>query len=390
MVSADEPASSEGPGDSAFGGQIEYSHDYLSKDGGTVKSAYCGHARQSAKPDWLSRAKRRGSKLPDPPPLSPLSRQSVPLNHGSLPKSAAASFSFGLSTGNGVPVSPLSQGAGPSSRFIGHAGVVGTVPPHLAAHELNHTMGIPISGDLMQQPAYIGLPPNSVLPGVPTNAFDKQAGKGGAMNPHQVRGVPQGGNGIVNGNHPGLAGPLYSGPGALDVSVLGSASSIPMQTSMRPYRGDGERVIGQRNASPMVPLAPGMTQHMYARGGPGQGESITGRHGEASLPATALNCRAGHVGELARPGVLSVTNGEQVPSRPTGVAIGGSAGGDELSSGNADLGLEFASENFGFDIDAIVDDNSLPPQGLSVGRPPSAAAAKRYVPASSQHPKGFY
>lgn len=357
--SVDEQIASE-PGADNYGGNVDCAHYYLHQEGTTVFCGHCGNLRSTANPDWLTRVKRRGHKMPVDM-RSPVS----PPNLGMTPPTSVRPPVMGNSMLQSNP--PLSS-LGGQSRGVNH--MPARVPPALVGalpigqQPMGLTGGMPIGPPQMTYMHHHQLPVSGPVPMV------KRSKPGGATQ-HRSRARPHDLNASVGLENLNRGSTLY-GRNPMGAASLGMASSANMRYSQMGYQSDMVGSMDRQGASGIVPLSTGLpVSNMYGVSAGMRQRMPVSPVGTTSGTHHSLSLlRRSHIGTnqgmtMGMSGNTRAGNhaGNGVGSLATGV---GGMTGDDFTSESTDLGVEFASQNFGFDIDAIVDDNPEPPE-LKVG-----------------------
>lgn len=332
----------------------ECSHIYMFKEGTTVLCVRCGHLRNSMNPEWLAKVKRRGGRLPVEYDSSPSTAHTSPMMD-----IGGVSRIRGVNHGR-VMNDMLSSDQKLGGRFRRGGGIPGVG---------SHPQGLVSTGFMMPMVTMgrDGRPMNTL---VPAPANDSALHQGGV---HMM--VP-------------MIGPQHNTMGQ---------GHVGMKSPPAAHRARGRPHLGM-NSEPSNPhtvaaaaAAAGMDNHvvglnpgMYGTGGPSVSRSVAGTPGiniigsaglgmpGSAAAAAAIAAAGGSFGPLGTP-IIS-------PGQPAVSGVGGYSMGpmppfstnaarmspldcmqnEDVNAGGMDLGLDFANENFGFDIDAIVDDNPLP------------------------------
>lgn len=422
----DESISLDALGDvpSASGG---CSHFYLYKEGTTVICARCGHLRNSGNPEWLARVKRRGNKLPSE--INPVALTTV----GSAPD-LHATFAQSGGPGNGQNRSPHGNASG---MTLNDRNRLGRSHMQIGAHPLS-TQGFPLgtvngrdgaramamlgartnpnaaSMNMMvqlmqhqqhlqqqhyqpgqqqhhhspqQQPSSQHQHPQSRLAqsqghgGVSTshikaqNMHTPKSGHRSRSRPH-VSGVPAGVERLAGG----LTG-MYNGGLASARPLVGASHGLP---SSMPMPSNYVPASSVQSMPPGMNAAQSAQVHAYGIG------SASGIHLD---PKTGMAITA-DVGEYIHG--LRMESSAGVSASRSGLSSARVGGGRITTPEETGvLDHDFANENFGFDISAIVDDVPVaPPRPAKpigardvVGQVESATM---YAPSSHPHPNGYY
>lgn len=336
----------------------ECSHFYKFKEGTTVYCIRCGHLRTSVNPEWLARVKRRGARLPPEYETSSSTGQTSPVvdvggvsrirdvNHGrnmndmlSADQRAAGRFRRGegmggmnnhgqgmVSAGFMIPMVTMGRDGRPVNTLVPAAGHEGVV----------HQGGMPMVMPLMG-PQHNSIGQRQAVTKSPVTAHRGRGRPhlsmgGESNNAHAVAAAVAavGMDGHMVGLNAGMYGSSSGGgprgvPGTAGINIIGSA---------------GMGMVGSAAAAAAIAAAGGGFGPLR-----GPGLSPTGQGVVSNVSATV-----GY--PMAPMGTFNASDG-----RMSGLDCLPS---DDVNAGGMDLGLDFANENFGFDIDAIVDDNPLP------------------------------
>lgn len=340
-------------------GSGECSHIYMFKEGTTVLCIRCGHLRTSMNPEWLAKVKRRGGRLPAEYEMSPPTAQSSPMmdiggvsrirgvNHGrSMSDILAVDQRMGgrYRRGGGIPGGIGNHGQGlVSSGFMMPMVTMGR-----DGRPINTLVPAPTHDSVMHQG---GMPMMMPMLGAQHNAMGQgQVAMKSSPNAHRARGRPHLGMSAEPSNpHTVAAAAAVAG---MDSHVVG------LNAGMYAIGGPS----GVRNG--------GGASGINVMGSTGMGL------GGSAAAAAAIAAAGGSFGPLG--GAPNMSPGQPSVSR---VGVAGGYGmapmppfstgdaqmapldcmtSEDVNAGGMDLGLDFANENFGFDIDAIVDDNPMP------------------------------
>ncbi|CDF39250.1 unnamed protein product [Chondrus crispus] len=412
----------------------ECSHFYLFKEGTTVCCARCGHLRNSGNPNWLARVKERDNKLP--PELGNVALPS----YGSAPDLYSAFSAIGAQLNGQVRPSPAVTGSQPvSERGIQRPGYLnvskastkktihptgavssGQDPTRSISGAGGRTSPHPASVNMMaqliqqhqlqqqqhyhqsqQQRSHGRQPPAQVrqsqqpqlrpqqTPGHMASSLPQAQSHQVSKNSqaHRSRGRPQAGH--VNASVEDTAGltAMYAGALGAGRGVGGAQNAMGMASKYTP-------TSNLQNVAPVMKATPQGPMHGY-------GMAVS-----RALPV--IHPKAGHSvrNDL---GVVSGVNqsglGMEVPDANHHAGRGSNGMSSRMPSSRAvaaeeiggpglDLGLDFANENFGFDIGAIVDE--IPPPNSSeagvgsqdLGRP--SEHNSMYTSTSHAQANGFY
>lgn len=316
------------------GGNADCSHYYLFKEGNTVICARCGNLRLSNNAEWLARVKKRGTFVP-PEVTTPVSPAGDLGGRSALPMGGLGAFGTG-GRGRAAPRQPIAPPtmAAPPVASMAMPGMPLAPPPFLG--------GIAT----VSQMAGTRMPLSGPGPG-PVKRPAPQTGSQGQTHGGSTHGMHGSPHGNAHGNAHNAHGNNHRGRG-------GHREEVP------PMSG------GLFGRAPMqvggvLPLnLPTMGTGYGRPAGIPQGHSAKGlgTFGSGGLPTGGLYGRMTTTSPL-RPA------GDLLGRRPgsAGVVGDGAGGGtqaqEEYTAG--DLGEEFANQNFGFDIDAIVDDDVAGP-----------------------------
>lgn len=326
----------------------ECSHFYLFKEGTTVLCVRCGHLRSSSNPEWLARVKRRGAKIP--PELSTFSLPHVESSSdlGSFQGLVAASNSTfansSLGTGEQTAICFGRDGVGigsQTSRSVGYVTSGITACPDVRAME---TAG--------QDDCTVGFSTSMMPPStMPSQSDTRLVEIGNSL--HCERDRLYIGLGSADG--------FVTRSGGMGRGVCGAAEQgHPHPHPGRIIMSGGMGVTGNFRSS--GPPLNAMVAVAAVEPGSVQGYGICGLGGLDSSKSGSLQ----HVGNCGINGGRVV--GDHLVNGGQGGDLDSSAdrelvavsGTEDVPVEGLDLGMDFANENFGFDIDAIVDDNPLP------------------------------
>ncbi len=220
--------------------------------------------------------------------------------------------------------------------------------------------------------------------GAPPAPIPKRSAKMTPATQHRARVRPQDVNVSVGLDSLGRGSTSMYGRNPMPVGPLGVQNGLNMAHQMgQTYRGDMVGSMEQQgNGKNMAPLSAGMpthgNRHLYGVGVGG----IRRRMGTSPMrPGGAGNHPISIIGRPRVDGAQASMSMNIGDSSRTGNGTS-----DDFGSGNADLGEEFANQDFGFDIDAIVDDDNgpLPPEP-EIGR-----GGVRSTMESSQSSSGYF
>lgn len=394
------------------------SHFYLFKEGTTVRCARCGHLRNSGNPEWLARVKRRGNKVP--PESSSITLPSVgsapdlhetyanagsnmngqgrspqgntnnfPMNDRSVHRSTRAHMPPGQHQlpGQGFPLSSINGRDG------------GRTLPSMGTRSNPNPASVNIMVQLMQhqnlqqrhyqspgqqqhhtspQPSITQPHPHSRLPhahaqNVLSGSHGKTQGLHTPKSGHRGRGRPLVNNAAASVT---VGLPMYNG-GIVSGRAVGGAVGI---TSTVPLPTNYSSVPPIQSVPAGMAATPQGQIHGY---GIGNASTLSPVNPKTGLPMSADD----HVQGLGM-------NGSPVASRSMSLHSSRPGAGRVAvpEETGPDLGLDFANENFGFDIDAIVDDVPPPRPAKPVASHETGAQsdAVMYTPTSHPQPNGFY
>lgn len=401
---------------SIFIGDGDCSHYYLWKEGTTVQCARCSNIRESVNGEWLQRVKKRGSNLPPDlvPSTSPSALSTLGTNGGGGNATLSASSSRGVAP---LPLSvpqAMSAGTGPgpkgraSSIPMGHG--MGQVPSGENLGSYPPTVGSRVSA---QQAGMAGLPSQQSSPflseqqqrqqlqhrqqiqdrkqheqmgrmirsqqqaqaqAAMSSAGARYAPSGAYMAGEQalppvqnrhgtppVQALPQGLGNVT----PGVRGILAHG-GRLRSNEMPSAGGGPGSRRMNGPIGDHSvsaavgtnmPMTGRRRGPASGQSAGGGSRQQYSPGmGPhdvGQGVTAVGSvmHQTSHMQPPTHH---GHLGHAPPPMHMPQ---QQQPVQHTQAGQHGSAQqlqAQAADESGMDLGMDFANENFGFDIDSLL------------------------------------
>lgn len=333
----------------------ECSHFYLFKDGATVWCVRCGHLRSSSNPEWLARVKRRGGAVPTDGLNATLPQTEFGASLGSFSGIDAGSHSvvgkeLSLKGENQSGVCLSKQGHMASLYSLNGVGANGTARP-------NNTQGI------TGQSKRVGM-----IMRTKKNDARIQVGE---TEPYQCQKPKQQLEAIHGSNVEieTICRTVYGTNlgGHSPELVLDSRVGVDLRhhSASRHFIDSGSSVNTSNILDSGISARPPMVTHQVARHGYGFGAlsalGVTGaggKDGNFQIVNKASNGQSVVVGH-----VMGV-NDTLAPNDD--VCDGGCPRNDEVNGGTLDLSMDFANENFGFDIDAIVDDNPLPDPGKRV------------------------
>eukprot|EP00177_Eucheuma_denticulatum_P002987 GFKZ01005374.1.p1 GENE.GFKZ01005374.1~~GFKZ01005374.1.p1 ORF type:complete len:2130 (-),score=277.76 GFKZ01005374.1:64-6453(-) len=402
----------------------ECSHLYLFKEGTTVCCARCGHLRNSRNPEWLARVKRRGNAIPAELPNIPSfgsapdlqagfatpgpqvvtqTRSPPTLSSGGIPGERVVSRPS-RGTNHGYSTAMTSNGRdgvrGPGAvggRMNPHPGSLNIMAQliqhqqqhHLQQHHFQEQQGS--AHNRMQGPERSHIPTGVHEAHIVQRATNQSPGHHIQIpkNVQNHRGRPRGH--LVRlppalDGHGGGLGSMYNGGLVNESGLLSAGNSVGLPSNYgaaSSMHSLGSNMLGGQNAQ-------GGKMSVYGMGGSLTAIDVKGGVGlhrdmgvPTAVPQHALRVDAmGHAGQG-----LQIRNGGRVtmPAVPPA--------SDELGISGPDLGLDFANENFGFDIDAIVDDNPPPRPSKPVGTHDISGrgdGGKTFVPRSLTQQNGYY
>lgn len=376
--------------------ESECSHYYLWKEGTTVQCARCSNVRESVNGEWLQRVKKRGARAPpdiSSVPLVTAGPQSsagaaygtsssisgsvgasvAPARFGSNATASRPAVVLGTSTvagtgagGSGAP-RPLLTKAGLSHEDAPHIGpVIGEkMPPVRHATSGRTSMGSLLGGAPgVTAPPPPPPPPASALRQGMTHQIGSYVNDGRPLPLHRQsrQGSEAGSRGHRAQSHNGiLPSNAQPGPQYVGLSNFAPAHHHPaQQTSSSAHMANIRR--GGVSGSSLDGGGEGRTRIMGVNSG-----SSSARHdahvGAGLLPDVspsavtdgAMDPRIRHVasGASLRELGASTVNGERPNSSGSAppVQSGLPQGLDEAV---VDLSMDFANENFGFDIDSLL------------------------------------
>lgn len=311
----------------------ECSHYYRYKEGNTVLCARCGHLRSSGNPEWLARVKRRGSKLPSEVMGVPFGSRSSTSELGLVGMGNVAG------TNSNFADLELDQN---DLRF-GRTGVNCETQPALpnafALNSLSANGGmssltancdVDVHTSLgMMMPVITGQAPDQNI--VKMCGSERGHGRGQL----DVRGL--------DGRLQRLGSSVYSGavtrgqPRSVIVSSP-TGSVYDRETTASMGGGLAPTISGQQNTAATYGVS-GLSGLEKSKNGLRMGSEVG-----------TLDARAMGVGNI-----IPHNSGRGIANASMVGAL------NECGNGGMDLGImDFENENFGFDIDKIVDDNPLP------------------------------
>lgn len=340
----------------------ECSHFYLYKEGSTVLCVRCGHLRSSGNPEWLARVKRRGSKVPPELMNSPFSPSTcgVEMGPSGLRNSGSVRSLNDISSGdrNDVRYGRGAMGRGlqqPMSSAFGMGGL-GGMTRGVSGLGLNRETGHTTSLAMMMP----------MLNGPMAGQNVPKLGGNGRGRGRSHMGI--GGSGLESGLQ-GIGHGIYGSN-----AVSGQHGSVVSTSMGGGYGGNASGTLGEIGSR-----MPGPQSGVGGYGMSGLGGLDSTKNGiQIGNDVGTINGRAMGVNDMLTPG-----GGRGM----SGVGVVGTTGEDG-TVGGLDLGImDFENENFGFDIDKIVDDNPLPGSESSmsndIGRDSLGRVGNRNVIGSS-------
>jgi ankyrin repeat protein len=334
--------------------EADCSHFYLWKEGTTVQCGRCGNIRESLNADWLQRVKKRGTNVPPettPPGIlqgdgistGPVSGRANLSGSPAVPNNVAPASQYSSKPRPGAFPSSSSVMSGQTDRHVHRpgvsarstaltfAGVSSTMSTGYGVDSNSISLGMPVGmgtgpvpsmglgTNVSGPPVRYMLPPRDGVYRVPPNS-------GIGMRGHS-HGLPASSM-LVAASSNATAGSGFiadkSGLGHVR-SGLGVGGGVPGGTAMGM---NSCHVIG------------------YACAGANDGGGIN----VGAAPTRRENNVSHSMGHLGTPA------GGGHEEHVAGVRYGGNVGiaSDEFPGGSADLGVDFANENFGFDIDSLL------------------------------------
>lgn len=372
-------------GSSSYGSLLESdcSHFYMWKEGTTVQCSRCLNIRESVNGDWLQRVKKRGSKAPSesgsigPSTGNNMSSVAPPFPSASVRSSnSSSSIATAASASPGVKVRSTGPVSGQSpipnaARHDKHGGGHGSGGPLRAPVSVAARVGIMGASHQSQHPqaqsAFLTGPPSQAMNSSPYALAEQQRQhqqrqNQGRQSQEQYQRLlrPQGRAGVVGGpTHAGHFAPPPPPPSHLQqrAHMAPQGTGPPMGLVQPTGRGVGRGNPGHGRA----PISSGVTgadrlSSMNAPALPGL----------SSVPAGTMPPPPGMTGMPGMPGTIPPPPGmfpsgtRRIPGQSliSSSAFGGSngMGSDE---GAADLSMDFANENFGFDIDSLLGKSNM-------------------------------
>lgn len=317
----------------------ECSHFYLFKEGTTVYCARCGNHRNSSNPEWLARVKRRGTKI-----LSDMVAESSEGTEGSYNQ-----IHHGSGGQHNVHTASLTGGASPvNGRFVEPKVLLpsSTSIPSSQSYLFGALSHIRDGSEAMAMRSNAAASSANVL--VP---MLQQQAKSHPMESGSCHGIrPTAQQVAVSAKPVGQAPTLYSNGVNTTNSVL--PTQISVAGSMRgtsAYLPSGIQRIPTRLCTEQSSMS------VY---------ELNKRN--SSLPTEALLASSGISLPLAERRETQHDGGPRTEMQmrstvDTEIDLNRAVQSEEAVEGGRDLGVDFANENFGFDIDSIVDE-SAPPQ----------------------------
>lgn len=404
----------------------ECSHFYLFKEGNTVYCARCGHLRSSGNPEWLARVKRRGTKAP----LEILAASLTSV--GSAPDLQMSYPAVGprVSFSNRSP--PTGQdGTNFNERSVGRSGrgLTHGVPLGMMNNGRDGRDGTRGSPSLSNR---ANLHPGSMhmMAQFIQQQQQHQLQRQQHYQQSQIQ-TPQGRQQPSQQQHTQNSHFQQSHPSQAPGSSHAHGQGLPVSKVGQSYRGRSHNHISSIPTG--LEQSTGALASIYG-GGPGNGRGLVGvnsslplqssYNGSPSIHALASGITNGRSGQMQSYGIggslsgldpksaMSVHGGIGVASGMSkhsvrldeigqaGRAAAARAGGarstalDDVGVSGLDLGVDFANENFGFDIDAIVDDNPPPGPSKIIGshekNTSSEDGQKGFVASAPSKQNGYY
>lgn len=358
-TSVDEQIAAES-GVESYGGSADCSHYYLWKEVSTVFCGFCSNVRTTNNVEAIAKVRRRGTKVPSelrspvsPPNIGMTPPTSVrppvmgsPMVHSNVSVSSHSTHAHGLNhrPARAAPALVGTLPIGPQPMGLSGGMPVGAPSlPYMHHRHHHHHHQLPVSG-----PVPMG-----------------KRSKPGGSTQQRARARPHDLNVSVGLENLGRGGAGMYGRNAMGGGSLGMANNSNIGYAQMGYQADMNALDRPGRSSSIMPLSSAPVSNLYAVGNMRQRLPVSpvgaggGTHRSLSLLSRA---------QLdANPGITMAMSGNTRTGH-TGNGVGnlGGMAGEDFASESTDLGVEFASQNFGFDIDAIVDDNPEPPE-LKVG-----------------------
>lgn len=328
----------------------ECSHFYLFREGNTVVCSRCGNLRSSGNPEWLARVKRRESKiLPTENAAEPSDNQAE-LRHQSCHGNGVSQHRLrsgppstrdkgsqrdlctlvsasSVPASNGVSSRQVVRNSGPSTERSARTARLSSYRPNVSGlvHVFQEEESIQVSGINQSHPQQSSAEEQSLMskttmPLCIPNAYHTDLNRRNAT------------------YHAGMQG---RGSHSVSTTYLPSdLTAVPL-----PLCGLGQTVVP--------------TCH-------GQNSSLSGQ--DALGIATGVTPRSQIEAEKFR--VQSASSRPKCHAGGVDTGLGRHIYAEDIAYGGRDLGRDFANENFGFDIDTIVDE---PPPARGKSNPISGS-----------------
>lgn len=379
---------SDAMGDLPSASPGECSHFYLFKEGTTVFCARCGNLRSSSNPEWLARVKRRGNKVP-------------PEIYSGIPTVGSSSDLHASLTVAGLHLGTHSRS--PSSLNSQNVSV------DRSQQRLGRSPGATSATQHMSQ----GFPSGSIPPVREPVRGSSTVGQRGGSHAHSMNIMAQ----VLHSQHhthvPKPSG-NHRGRGRHHASSHAASGNRPFSSMSNLYTSDSSSGRTPMQSAPGVPSSISMSSnYSTASGLQGLGQRLGAQHSPShgyGLGSRALQSMEQKrvlrvsgdmviVGDAAQQHGLRVDNGGDNHRMASGLGVtnrhnvGRSSTSEEFGGPGMDLGVDFANENFGFDIDAIVDDNPLPQQSktsTSQGLGSQRDGTELFVPNPQAQQNGFF